>query len=235
MDAVAENRRLQRKHALSIQWGIWQDIGLVKGEAGERNVSELARHGVRAFTPEQGAALFTGLIRTPHPSAAVLPIDWSTFLKTRGGRRRGLFDDVFVQAAADGRDAPGTATSLAQADPAKRRQALQSIVRDAVTQVLKIPPSRVDPRKALGEMGLNSLLAMELRNRLELALSRPLSATLAWNYPTVEALVQHLAGDQPQPSSAVPDDGAAPGGAEALRSVNELSDEEAALALRSRT
>ena len=89
--------------------------------------------------------------------------------------------------------APDLAAPLAQADPAKRRQILESMVRDAVTHVLKISPSRLDPRKALGEMGLNSLMAMELRNRLETALGRSLSATLAWNYPTVDALVQHLA------------------------------------------
>ena len=40
-------------------------------------------------------------------------------------------------------------------------------------------------------MGLSSLMAMELRNRLERPLARPLSATLAWNYPTVDALVGH--------------------------------------------
>ena len=61
----------------------------------------------------------------------------------------------------------------------------------------KITPSRLDPRKALGAMGLSSLMAMELRNRLEAALGRPLSATLAWNYPTIEALVAHLAGAEP--------------------------------------
>ena len=86
---------------------------------------------------------------------------------------------------------------LAAAGLAERRQLLDGVVRDAVGAVLKITPSRLDPRKALGTMGLNSLMAMELRNRLEVALGRPLSATLAWNYPTVEALVAHLAGAEP--------------------------------------
>ena len=86
---------------------------------------------------------------------------------------------------------------LAAAGLAERRQLLDGVVRDAVGTVLKITPSRLDPRKALGTMGLNSLMAMELRNRLEMALGRPLSATLAWNYPTVEAIVAHLAGAEP--------------------------------------
>ena len=77
----------------------------------------------------------------------------------------------------------------------------KDLVKDAVARVLKIAPGRLDPRKPLGNMGLNSLMAMELRNRLEIALDRPLSATLAWNYPTIEILVDHLAGDAPQRSS----------------------------------
>ena len=51
-------------------------------------------------------------------------------------------------------------------------------------------------------MGLTSLMAMELRNRLEAALDRPLSATLAWNYPTLEVLVDHLA-KEPGESSPI--------------------------------
>jgi phthiocerol/phenolphthiocerol synthesis type-I polyketide synthase B len=237
LDAIALNRKRRGSPALSIQWGIWKDTGLVKGDAGARNIGELARQGVHTFTPEQGTALFTWLIRSTHASVCVLPIDWSVYAPTRAGRRAGLFEDILADVTASGDSLPNPAASLAQADPAKRRQILESTVKDAVTHVLKVPASRLDPRKALGEMGLNSLMAMEIRNRLETALGRSLSATLAWNYPTVEALVQHLANTavESQQPAATNDQDASPDVADSLRAVNELSDEEAALALRSRT
>jgi myxalamid-type polyketide synthase MxaE and MxaD len=82
-------------------------------------------------------------------------------------------------------------------------------------------------------MGLSSLMAIELRNRLETALGRPLSATLAWNYPTIEAIIGYLAEDKPDApltvTSMVP-----PSGGElvdALTEVVSLSDEAAMLAL----
>ena len=84
-------------------------------------------------------------------------------------------------------------SQLSSASLAERRQLLDGITRDVIARVLNLPPSRVDARKAFGTMGLTSLMAMELRNRLEAALDRPLSATLAWNYPTLEVLVDHLA------------------------------------------
>ena len=124
-------------------------------------------------------------------------------------------------------------SELEAAGPVERRQILESITRSAVGHVLKIAPSRLDGRKSLGNMGLNSLMAIELRNRLETALGRPLSATLAWNYPTIEAIVGFLAADEP---------GAPPAGRRWSRStggelvalaggVASLSDEAAMLAL----
>ena len=123
--------------------------------------------------------------------------------------------------------------------------------------MLSLAPARVDPRRVFGSMGLGSLGAMELRNRLEALLRRPLSATLAWNYPTVDALSAYLAGDAKGGQSTGPLSGAmvaaagagasgaaasgkaAPNVAAAVSDLSEsltqvavLSDEEALLALR---
>jgi acyl carrier protein len=108
---------------------------------------------------------------------------------------------------------------------------LEALVREAVGQVLKLAPSRIDPRKTLGSMGLSSLLAMELRNRLEAALDRPLSATLAFNHPTVDALVAHLAQDGAAAPSAAETE---PATVIDVAAVAQLSDEEAVSALRVR-
>lgn len=67
-------------------------------------------------------------------------------------------------------------------------------MREALGQTLNIAPVRVDAQKPFGAMGLGSLAAMEFRNRLEVAIGRPLPATIAWNYPTVESLSGFLVG-----------------------------------------
>jgi myxalamid-type polyketide synthase MxaE and MxaD len=81
-------------------------------------------------------------------------------------------------------------------------------------------------------MGLTSLMAMELRNRLESALARPLSATLAWNYPTVEALVGFLCGDTPDVAGRPAAHVAAAPAPIAVDAVAHLSDVDAARVLR---
>jgi len=75
----------------------------------------------------------------------------------------------------------------------RRRELLESHLKGRVAQVLKLAPSRVDVNKPLRTLGLDSLMALELRNRLETDLGLKLSATLVWNHPTVTALVPHLA------------------------------------------
>jgi acyl transferase domain-containing protein len=233
LDALATDRRARGLAAISIAWGVWRDTGLINNEAGARNVAEMARQGIQAFSPEQGARLFVWLASRPATNAIVLPIDWAAYRRARQGRPSPLMREMPDAGAACG-EGGALHAQLAQASAAGRRQIVEGIVRDTVGRVLKIAASKLDARKALGSLGLNSLLAMELRNRLEAALQRPLSATLAWNHPTVEALVAHLAGDEavlsaPAPKVAAERDAAGP---DELDAVTQLSDDDIALALR---
>jgi acyl transferase domain-containing protein/acyl carrier protein len=242
LDALAHARRARGQRALSIGWGVWRDTGLVRNPTGAANVAEMARQGIPSFTPEQGRDLFGWLCAhaaapAPTPAhVAVLPIDWAAHARARGARLPAWLRArcACVQPAAA--DATPTRERIATATPDERRRLLAATVRDAVGQVLKLNPARIDPRKTLGSLGLSSLLAMELRNRLEAALQRPLSATLAWNHPTVEALAAYLAQDtEAAPPTAVEArTAAAVSVGTDLAAMADLSDEEAAVALRAR-
>ncbi|MBK8323391.1 MAG: type I polyketide synthase [Betaproteobacteria bacterium] len=243
LDALALDRRARGLPALSIAWGRWEETGLVASAAGEGLVGEMERQGLSRIAPAAGAALFSHLCAQPSPIVVVLPMDWAAFGRARAGRAFALFRELMAEAA-PAADKAGLAAELSQAAPARRRQLVEPIVRECVGRVLKILPARLDPRKALGTLGLNSLMAMELRNRLETALGRSLPATLVWNYPTVEALAEHLAGnDAAAPGQAARQPAAAPTGPDApavtgadlLQRLNWVaagSDDDAAQALR---
>jgi phthiocerol/phenolphthiocerol synthesis type-I polyketide synthase B len=235
LDAVACDRRSRGLPAVSINWGVWAQTGLVRGQAGEQNVEEMRRKGISAFAAAQAIALFPTLCGWSHPSVAVLPIEWSVFSRSRAGRSRTLYRD-FCDNLPDSAAKADFGAELSAVDQPKRRQILDRVVRETLGRVLKIAPSRLDPRKALGAMGLNSLMAMELRNRLEAALERPLSATLAWNYPTIDALVDYLAHDGRDVSmnAAEPSEAPADDPSETAIDISHLSDDDAVLALRSR-
>jgi acyl carrier protein len=118
---------------------------------------------------------------------------------------------------------------LAAAAPGRRRPLVLAFVRERALKALGVDASRaVDPRTPLGELGLDSLLAVELRNTLGTALGRTLSATLLFDYPTIDALTDFIL-DQFAP--AAPEEPvAAPTGTPAatslVESIEDLSDEE---------
>jgi acyl carrier protein len=79
--------------------------------------------------------------------------------------------------------------------PASQRTPhLLTFLQGQVAQVLKLPPSRVPLTKPLGPLGLDSLMAIELRGRLEETLSIRLSATFIWSYPTLTQMAPFIAG-----------------------------------------
>ncbi|MEM9457630.1 MAG: acyltransferase domain-containing protein [Myxococcota bacterium] len=95
-------------------------------------------------------------------------------------------------AAAEVTGPPIVAALRIEAPGAPRRACFESLVRAQVGDVLGLSPERIEPRRPLQAMGLSSLMAVELRNRLGRQLGVRLSATMVWNYPTLEALLPHL-------------------------------------------
>lgn len=238
LDALARRRRASGQHALSIGWGVWAQTGVMQGEVGRQQLDELTRQGIGGFTPSQALSLLADVLPLPVAHVAAMPIDWVRLRAALSGRRMPLLQDLLDEARAEAADAEqGAAPPEVPSDPVERRRALERAVRDVVGRVLKLAPAKIDARKPLGTMGLTSLMALELRNRLEPLHGKPLSATLAWNYPTVDALVGFLFGaDEPAPVAAAPVAAAPPPTevAEVLSGVNELSDEDAARLLRKR-
>src|ERR1019366_10790486 len=83
-----------------------------------------------------------------------------------------------------------------QAPESEQRELLVELVCSRVMKVLRRDRSEpVDSRRRLMDLGVDSLMAVELRNSLrkDLGLTRPLPATLIFDYPTAEAIADYLA------------------------------------------
>jgi acyl carrier protein len=238
LDAIAAARRARGVHGLSIQWGPWLSTGMHAGELAERNTAELERQGIRPLVAADGVALYEWITGFPGSAVSIMQVDWAKFRTARGGRDRRLFAERVGEAGESGGEEVGEfAVRLAAADSVHaRRQMLETAVRDTAARVLRVSPRRLDSRRPLGIMGLDSLMAIELRNRLEALLGRSLSATLAWNYPTVEALATFLSGAAGGVGAAVPATETIVVEPESLdvglEEIVELSDEDVARALR---
>ena len=231
LEALAADRRSRGQSASCVAWATWRDTGLMAGEKAAIVQDDLERQGIGSFTSEQGAALFAWAAGRADPFLAVLPIDWDAFAKARAGRA-----EPFLREVKGGANTGGLASRLAAAKMPERRAILAQIISETLARTLRIPVAEVDHVREFGAMGLTSLLAMEMRNRLERTLSRPLSATLAWNYPTVSALSVHLAGEDdisPHKADVIPGE-TIPALAVKFAAVSNLTDEDALAELRKR-
>jgi acyl carrier protein len=84
------------------------------------------------------------------------------------------------------------AERLKAALPHERAQVLERSLQEDVARILRLEPSQLDWRQGFAEMGMDSLMAIELRNVLQKGLGVSVPATVALDHPTIDFLVRHL-------------------------------------------
>jgi acyl transferase domain-containing protein len=235
LDALAQIRRQNGLPALSVAWGLWSGMGMAADPTGRAQEVWRAR-GLGAIEPAGGFAALERLLRDGAVYGAVVPIDWQQFLsQLPDGADREFFARM-KSAQARVRNAPAEAREVSLPDrirslPARsRRQALTQHLIDRAKLVLGADAAtQIDTHGALRDAGLDSLMAVELRNILVAVTGAPLPATLLFDCPTIEALADHLAplcGIEAEASPASPIAGLRVAAAEA-EELEALSDAEA--------
>ena len=198
LDAFAQQRRARGLPALSISWGPWAEVGLAAAQSnrGER----LTRLGMKSLRPEQGIRVLFELLAIRAGQVGVMELDASRWLAAQGSATRALLSELVAHTQDSREGSPREAGSwraslLALPAGPTRLEALESGLRELVARVLRLSSARLDVRKPLGSLGLDSLMALELRNRLESGLGLTLPATVVWTHPTVAQLATHLANE----------------------------------------
>ncbi len=194
LDQLAAHRRALGLPGQAIAWGAWSELGEAE-EQRERIAGRREASGTGWFSPEQGLKALNRLLREDRATAVVLEADWSVFGEALQSRHP-LFEDLLTVATTDGQDSSSSEDLLVQlgATPAAGREDLLiSFLQREVQAVLRLPSA---PASAVGffDLGMDSLMAVELRNRLNRAFSQTYMApnTLVFDYPTIADLARHL-------------------------------------------
>ncbi|MDE0393207.1 MAG: SDR family NAD(P)-dependent oxidoreductase [Gammaproteobacteria bacterium] len=207
LDQLAGHRRALGLPGQSIAWGAWSEIGEA-AEQRERIEGRRAALGGRWFTPEQGLKAFERLVRQDVTTSVVMSMDWSVFEDAVEDRPPFLED--LLTSAPDGD--PDTEVSaddllshLGETAAVERERLLVPFLQQELKAVLRLP-SLPDSSVGFFDLGMDSLMAVELRNRLNRALAGicTVSNTAVFDYPDIETLAHHLAGElgEPSPESA---------------------------------
>ncbi len=193
MDALAHARRQEGLPALSINWGPWAGEGMME-QLDESQAKRWDRQGFSPLVPGAALDAMARLMDSAHPQAAVLDIDWNRYAP-HAGPCMDMIEPLATAPPSQGRPQHHEPIHppMATRSPEKREKEAQQWVKAQVTRIMMIDPSHDLPRDtSLMEAGLDSLMAMELRNRFrkDWGLNLPLADFL--KSPTLTTLTDLL-------------------------------------------
>ncbi|WP_435882329.1 type I polyketide synthase [Streptomyces kronopolitis] len=205
LDALAEHRHALGLPATSVAWGPWAGAGMAAGGAGDEQLAErLTRGGMNTLDPRLAVDALERALTRGDTTLTVADVDWARFVPGfTSVRPSALLADLPEarratpeRESADG-DGPGglraLRAQLAGRSETDQERVLVTLVRTQVAGVLGYDAvDAIDPKRAFSELGFDSLMAVELRNRLGLATGTQLPATLLFDHPTAAALARHL-------------------------------------------
>ncbi|HEX3785711.1 MAG TPA: type I polyketide synthase, partial [Pseudonocardiaceae bacterium] len=208
LDEIVRQRRAAGLPGRSLAWGPWADTGMASKLA-DSALNRMARTGTLPLTTEQGLRLFDLAAAVDSPVAVPAHLSF-TALRAQPelpALLRGLVRTTRRRSAGASRTADDLVRRLRSLDPADRPAVLRDLVRAEVAGVTGRAAAAVDLLREFRELGLDSLTAVELRNRLNAVTGLRLSATTVFDYPTPTVLADHLLAElldaDPEPATPV--------------------------------
>ena len=194
LDSFAAYRRNLGLPAVSVNWGPWSEVGRAATRGpGER----FGNRGVRSLPPAQALEVFGRLLRRSEHQIAVLPLDvrqWREFFLSASRTPLLSAMDASKPKPRSSERAGELRRQLAAANPEQRPALLEAYLRRQIAEVLRLDAARLDRKTPFSSLGLDSLMGLEIRNRLEGSLGLSLPAILVWSYSNVVNLASYLLG-----------------------------------------
>ena len=197
LDQLAGHRRALGLPGQSIAWGAWAGLGEAE-EQRERIARQLEGAGTGWMEPEQGLQAFERLVRQDATTGLVAAVDWEVFTQNFD-QGSPLLEHLRVSTEGGEEEDDAQAdllTGLRYASPEDREEALVAFLQRELQAVMRLPTAPI-PSVDFSDLGMDSLMAVELRNRMNRAFAGEYVAsnTIVFDYPSIASLAQHLAGE----------------------------------------
>lgn len=180
LDALAHERVRLGLPAMSIQWGPFAEVGLAA--ATDIRGKRLSYRGMDSFSPAEGLEALRRLLARPRPEVGIVRLDarkWVEFFPA--GTAPPFFSTLTQGDSINDHVVPEAETFLtllADARAEERHAILVEFLAQHVAHVLRLSPEHIQTRRSLPTLGLDSLMLLELRNRIEPTLGITLSTTV---------------------------------------------------------
>jgi acyl transferase domain-containing protein/thioesterase domain-containing protein/NADP-dependent 3-hydroxy acid dehydrogenase YdfG/acyl carrier protein len=213
LDALAHFRRGQGLPATTINWGPWAGAGMA-AEAGRSD--QVKARGMALLEPRQALDLLGRILHSGVPQVAVMDAQWSDVLRLLGSRRPSLLASV----AAEVEQSAGPQQQnrvdhafrqrLLEADDQARHALVADYIRQELARIMGVDPATLVADQPLSTFGLDSLLALELKNNLESRLDFTLPMSKLMEGPSIASLSAEASRLLVRAASGAAEDGSRP-------------------------
>jgi phthiocerol/phenolphthiocerol synthesis type-I polyketide synthase C len=195
IEALARRRRAEGLPALAVAWGPIEDVGYL-AERPETREALRRRLGAQPITAAEALAGLPAMIASGLPAVAFAETDWSEARRFLPLLASPLFSEIRSRAATAPSD-DSLNERLASLDPEAALALLKAVVTEEAATILRLPAGGIDPQRPLSEMGMDSLMAVELRLALESRLRIDLPLVSLAEGTSVSSIAARLAGAVP--------------------------------------
>jgi acyl carrier protein len=198
LDGLAHDRRSHGLPCLSINWGPWADVGMAARASSLRGPASRVLH---PLAPAQALAVLDRLFeKNGPPQAVAMSVDWTQLARSFNGQPPPpLISDLILEkarpAAARAARESGPRLSmkaLLSTPPAGRHALLLAHVQKSLAQVMALDAPELDPEESMSNLGLDSLMALELQHSLEESFGAKLPIELLMGMPSLNEFVTRL-------------------------------------------
>lgn len=191
LDGLAQHRRAAGLPAVSIAWGPWAGAGMA-ARLDARAQRRLAEQGLRPIDPALGLQWFARALQSDAAQLIVAPLDLGRLHRQLDAASVPPLLSVLAPARALERG-PSLLELLTRLAPADRHARLLGVLRERSARIMgAAAPEAVDPFIPLRDLGLDSLMGVDLHGELSRAIGRKLDETLLLDHPTLDRLAVHL-------------------------------------------
>ena len=198
LDVLAAHRRSLGLAGQSIAWGAWSGLGEAE-EQRERIAAQLEAAGTGWITPQHGLKALDHLVRQDTTAAMVAAVDWRMAADDHE-HRSPVLEDLLAAATSEAGSRRHSRTDLLSelgASPAtQHEQILARFLQSELQAVMRLPDLPA-PAVEFADLGMDSLMAVELRNRINRGFAGAYTAgnTVVFDYPSVQSLAAYLASE----------------------------------------